>query len=370
MTSDKRHEKRIVDGTTWNDLLDRLRQAGQLMQREGAPQSPLERAEGYRYLTRVLRLAFMTFVEHGDPRMPVLHRFVDEITKMGADDPDRHDLAAAIASEAEYRIWGRRGSAFELSFATLIGPYGKGFALSPSGLLDGSELELAPDGSFEILVSERKPARAANWLPMKKTSGTLIVRQLRRDPEREELAELHIEPVGGATPSSMGASAIDEGITQAANFVEGAATMFANWTERFRAHTNELPPFDARLSIAGGADPSIVHHHSYWQLEADEALVIDAVLPQCDHWSFSLNDHWMESLDYRYFRVHISATSAVYREDGSVRIVVAHVDPRVPNWIQTAGHVRGTMCWRWLRAKEASTPRTRVVKVADVGEVS
>ena len=50
----------------------------------------------------------------------------------------------------------------------------------------------------------------------------------------------------------------------------------------------------------------------------------------------------------------------------SVQIVVAHQDPGVDNWIDTAGHSRGTMCLRWVRAESHTEPETRVVKLADL----
>jgi hypothetical protein len=49
-----------------------------------------------------------------------------------------------------------------------------------------------------------------------------------------------------------------------------------------------------------------------------------------------------------------------------VRLVVAHENPGVDNWIETAGHRRGTMCWRWIRAADHPRPATRVVKVGAV----
>ena len=90
--------------------------------------------------------------------------------------------------------------------------------------------------------------------------------------------------------------------------------------------------------------------------------------PDCDHWNFQLNNHWMESLDYRYFPVWVNKHTARYRRDGSVRVVVAHEDPRVgdANWIDTCGHERGTMCWRWIRAQDLPQPQTRVVQLAQV----
>jgi hypothetical protein len=50
--------------------------------------------------------------------------------------------------------------------------------------------------------------------------------------------------------------------------------------------------------------------------------------------------------------------------DGSVRLVLAQRDPGHPNWLETAGHRRGTMCLRWVGAKVHPDPTTRVVRLA------
>ena len=43
-----------------------------------------------------------------------------------------------------------------------------------------------------------------------------------------------------------------------------------------------------------------------------------------------------------------------------------HEDPGVENWLTTAGHDRGAMCWRWIRAAAHPQPRTRVVPLAEL----
>ena len=118
--------------------------------------------------------------------------------------------------------------------------------------------------------------------------------------------------------------------------------------------------------MGAGGDPNICYYHSYWRLDPHEALVIEVTPPECESWNFQLDNHWMESLDYRYFRITVNKHTADYEPDGSVRIVVAHRDPGLPNWIETAGHARGTMCFRWIRATEHPQPRTRVVKLSEL----
>ena len=155
----------------------------------------------------------------------------------------------------------------------------------------------------------------------------------------------------------------------AANFVKGASMLFAGWARMFEQHTNRLPRMDQELSNRFGGLADFAYYHSYWKLEPDEALVIDAMPPRCDHWNFQLNNHWMESLDYRYFRIHTNSAIAERRPDGSIRIVVAHRDPGVPNWLATEGRPFGTIFWRFQLPVEApERPHTEVMALADVAK--
>ena len=97
-------------------------------------------------------------------------------------------------------------------------------------------------------------------------------------------------------------------------------------------------------------------------MQPEEALLIEVKPPECEAWNFQLDNHWMESLDYRYFRVTINKHTATYEPDGSLKLIVAHEDPGHANWIETTGHQQGTMCFRWIRADEHPQPRCRVVK--------
>ena len=118
-----------------------------------------------------------------------------------------------------------------------------------------------------------------------------------------------------------------------------------------------------------GGDPNIFYLWAYWTLKPDEALVIETTVPECEYWNCQNNNYWDESLDYRYFTIHLNKHTARTAPDGSVRIVVAHRDPGAPNWIDTVGHESGTMCFRWVRAESWPAPQTRVVKHAQVRDL-
>jgi hypothetical protein len=361
--------RRIMDGTSWEDFCDTLKAAGAVVLDAASPENAFDRAEGFRYLSRLTRAALESFVEDGDPRAPVLQRTAHETIKMGADNPDNYYQSAPISGKYEYKIMGKRGTVHYLGFGTQAGNYGATGSLNTTGYLDDSELQLEPDGSFEIVVSAREQPTAANWLPMHRESRTLIVRQTFLDKKTEQRADLRIERIDGPhVPRPVTPEQIDRGLLASGRFVVGCARLFNQWAAGFAKQLNQLPRFESSIAIAAGGDPNIVYYHGYWKLEPDEALVIDATPPECDYWNFQLNNHWMESLDYRYFQVWVNKSSARLRADGSVRVIVAHQDPGVDNWIDTCGHDRGTMCWRWIRATEHPEPRTRVVKLAELAE--
>ena len=49
-----------------------------------------------------------------------------------------------------------------------------------------------------------------------------------------------------------------------------------------------------------------------------------------------------------------------------VTIVIAPRDPGRPNWLDTAGHAEGTMCFRWIGASEIVDPSAHVVPFASL----
>ncbi|MFH1437545.1 MAG: DUF1214 domain-containing protein [Pseudomonadota bacterium] len=362
---DDKATRRIMDGSSWNEFCDAIKMAGSIVLGQGAPDDPLTRAEGFRYLSRLARVALEAFVEYNDPLAPVLFRPVHETVKMGADNPDNTYQWASISGAHDYRLWGTRGTISYLGMGTYRGMYGSGGPSGETGYLEAKDMQAGSDGSLEIVLScDEKPG---NWLPMRPDTGSLIIRQTFLDRSSEKIADLKIERMGGEKePSPCTPARIDEGLASAARIAVGAPMLFASWAEEFAKHANELPRFDPSTSLAAHGDPNITYYHSYWKLEPDEALVIEVKPPECDYWNFQLGNHWMESLDYRYHAISINKHEAKYRGDGSVRIVVAHEDPGADNWITTAGHSRGTMCLRWVRAKDHPNPATKVVKLKDL----
>ena len=262
------------------------------------------------------------------------------------------------------------------------------------------------DKYFEIVISREQPSvkileeTNLNWLKLDdKEDGTLIIRQTFGLRDKEKKAIIKLEPFDMnfednkpkrmhnqkqiGRPKALTPIQVDEALSSAASLVFGAGLMFSNWGNKMRSdkeHVNKLPVMDQSSYMKAGGDPNIFYYHSYYELIEDEALIIKAFIPQqCLFWNFQLNNHWMESLDYSHFPIHINGDRAVYDEDNGdkcVYIVVSHdeyVDKKIllpqkyrnckVNWLSTCYHKKGTMLFRWLRAEEFKHPTTEVVKL-------
>lgn len=353
---------RVADGaTTWRDFCQSLEAAGEAVFRRGTPDDPFSRAEGLRYLTRLLRAGLESQVESSDPSHPRFFQLSNETIKIGNDNPDNVYHNANVSGRYDYKIRGQRGTVPYLSFGSKGGGYETDGTLRPTGQLDLSGMQVEPDGSFEIeLCCEKKPG---NWLPMESTTSSLIVRQTFHDRDRETPASYTIECLNPDRSDTLLPEDLDAALSRATAFVRNTSGIFVDWMEMFRRHTNELPANDQAMCQRLGGDSNIHYHNSHWQLAPHEALLVEVTPPPCATWNLQLSNYWMESLDYRYHRIHVNKHTAHYESDGSVRIAIAHVDPgpRWPNWLSTCDHAQGAMLFRYVDASEIPPIRTRVV---------
>ncbi len=57
---------------------------------------------------------------------------------------------------------------------------------------------------------------------------------------------------------------------------------------------------------------------------------------------------------------------AAMEEDGELIVVVSHVDPGVPNWLDCSGFSRGYITYRWMLSEDQPIPRVDQVKISDL----
>ncbi|MCP1603930.1 DUF1214 domain-containing protein [Pseudomonas citronellolis] len=364
-------EQEVVSGESWTRFCEQLRRSGEQILRAEAPADAQTRAEGFRYLTRLLRIALEMHLEFADADFPGFITPSHETAKIGADNPDNLYRYARLNGAQRYRVSGTRGSVAYLSFGTQKGGYETDGRMIQTGFIDAGQLQLDADGRFELILSQQPPA-SGNWLRLEPESNALIVRQTFLDRASEQPAQLRIERLDvGSAPQPLDPQRLQQGLQRAAGFVENTARLFADWAQGYQAHANRLPPADQALCQAVGGDPNIFYYHSYWALAEDEALLIEVEqVPECDFWNLQINNYWMESLDYRYHRICLNKHSAQLDANGGMRLVLSARDPGLPNWLETAGHPHGTLCLRWVGAQRPVHPGTRVVKLTDLKELA
>jgi hypothetical protein len=352
----------LRSGQLWLDFCESLKSAGAEILAAGTPTDDLNRAEGFRYLTRLLRLSLEKHLEFSDPFCPQFYSLSHETAKIGNDNPDNFYQNCAIDGRCNYRITGNAGQAEYLSIETKAGSFAGRGDMAPTGHVTLEDLELGPAGEFELLVSATP--QPGNWLPMTAESDNILVRQTFRDRRAERKVELQIECLNPRGEAVLDPAQFAAQLGKVVPFINGTAGLFRQWMQGFASHINQLPPNDQKMCRRAGGDPGIYYHNSYWQLAADEALVIDFMPPQqCRTWNFQLSNFWMESLDYRFHRIHLNRSDAQLEADGRVRIVVAARDPGAafPNWLSTAGHDCGAMLLRYVEASDFPPVHTQVV---------
>jgi len=359
----------LVSGRAWTGLLDVLGRAGAVLQSDRAPSTPVDQAAGYRHLLVLLALAIDEALRPSDPHDPFFAPAnVDNVLKWGMDCPDAAYTGAAIRPDATYRIRGRRGSVRYLGFQVMSG-------IANSGNVVADDLEMDNDGTFEIMLSAAP--RPGNWMALEPGSSSVVVRQFFYDWDTEEPARLEIECLD-ASGARRSAPARDDDVLSAAGvgrqlaalgrFVEASVEFWLDIEEGGRAQgVNMFRPPAARTDMGGAAENVSVW--GSWQLDADEALLIEVAPPEALYWSVSLGNYWWETIDYANHQSSLNGHQAVVDGDGVFRAVVAGRDPGVANWLDTAGHRQGAMIFRWLRAADAPVPATRVVKVAELDQV-
>lgn len=354
--SDDKAVERIVDGSAWDDFCEELKSAGHQILRN-APDDPLDRAEGLRYLARVTANFLDTMTADPDPTKTVL---TATRARLGLANPDYLYSRVRLRPDSRYILHGRMGDADAIAFGTFSGGVGAKGGLLRDGYIRSTALETASDGSFELAIGTEEVA--GNWLPMTAKTNSLQIRQTLLEPRHQRGGDFNLERLdtAGLPPRPLDPAAFAATLDLTAAIVNGAVGQFLGWTASFAAHPNEIRVIDPELLALAQGDPDTSYNYCYWQLDAKESLVIEFEPPPCEYWNLQIGNHWFEAFDFRNRRNHVNHHDAIIDENGTVQIVVSETDPGAPNWLDTAGHTRGTLALRWIGADDVPQPRTRI----------
>ena len=352
----------------------------------GVPESEVDLAEGYRWVTRLSRLALDWIVEGSDPLHPEIFTLQDEYKKLLVDNPDTNYLFCVLDDTRSYRMLGFRGeSAYVgMTFGTAFGQGQVGGRTGTQTQTNIDEFELGPNGEVDIFIAppDKMPdPPPRNSVVLEPGTAQLAFRATHFDKRSEKLADLRMELVpepGEVVPPPL--LSVDE-FAPKLEFAAMFLTFVGNTAlQMWRDAAVNLNSFGGQAGSAHIAaqedevrthtNAEMTYHGGRFELTEDEALVVTVHEPDKPflYWGLTLTSPWMESFDYRYTTTNLNNKRAKRSDDGSWRLVIAPRDlgPDVENWLDVGGRLEGYMIVRWILADDPPHPSAEVVKIADL----
>ena len=337
-----------------------------------------ERAAGRYLVANALQHGFQCWFDI-DPKRPLFHRWLSTTKKLLGDNPDAVYYGAIVDPAGSYRIRGNVHGACYTSYSVETGAQDGHLSKGVISTLNDTEFDVAADGSYEIIASPDPQPR--NWLRLEPGAGSITTRHywewernVASDPTFH--VPLVIEPLEDPGPAPpMDDAAIAAGIHRVINFVRGATIDFPDLPPEVMPSwvSNEINAFDNSAyeesnTEIGYAAADNAYLQTRYDLGPDQALVMRGRFPRCRFANVVIWNHRLQTPPYRYRQVSLNRNQIQYEADGSYRIVVAHRDPGVPNWIDAAGLPTGMIFWRFLLPQEPTLPVE--AEVVDVDSLS
>jgi hypothetical protein len=343
----------VLDAHVVDHFCEQLHRAAEVLADLDLTANGHDRTASYHYLLAMVMYSIDAAVLGDEPRQPMwsapyqIHR-----ADWGAASPDAVYRRTWIGEDLAYRVHGQLGNADCLLLE---------FRRSkPSVLLNREDIGAAADGTFELQLGGA--ARDEHWMPIPAGTVGLSMREFFGDWTAARRSRLRIDclDAGFAPRPDANAARVAGGFDLSADWILGGAIEF--WIEQSRrvadAHPNAFVP-----ELARSETKLPVVTHGWWDLDDDEALVIELDDPQAQFWAIQLATPLWSTLEYANRQTSLNMTQAVPDDDGRYRLVLSHRDPGVHNWLDTTGLRRGIPILRQYRAAAAQIPTTEVVRV-------
>ncbi len=336
-------------------LTDAIVEAEKLVATAPHIETEADLLEGLRYLAGcVAACTHLAFDSEGDHRF--LHSGTGPFTKMGLDNPDALYFGCRVHPDRDYLVTGTRGTTTDLSFQLLGGDYTDDNEPASQAAFDDRDLDIAEDGRFRWRVRPDAP-------------GQLVIREVYGDwsQRRGTVAISRLDTAGTAPPPPTRAGIEKRYATAGRQLVNRIRTWLA-FPQWFYLNIPVNTMVAPRLTPGGLATQYSSAGH--FDLRPDQALIITLPVTDAPYLGFQLGSMWYISLDYINHQTSLNTGQAQHDPDGKIRLVVAEQNPGVTNWVETLGHRRGFLQFRWQRVSrqltEADGPTVELVDIDTV----
>lgn len=342
--------------------------------------SPLDLAEGLRYLTR----AFAWGALVGETENYHYPKFVPAASlwlQMGFANPDGGYWYTTVHGDYVYRVFGRRGTARIFDVESWSGSMSDVEHMHHCGgarhihldahapIASTSDFEVGPNGEFEVILS--KDPQPGNWVPIADGLGWVLMREFFYDWMNEERGQFYIERVGATYPPPPTTTGdLQKALTRILEFMNLNVRHLAKGVEAqhysVAPNAMHIQPMHGGQEERGQEDQialrDIYFQQGRYDCGPDDAVILEVPEPESDYWLYYLLTHNWECIDFHTFQNTINGHHAHIDDDGAFRAVISQNDPGVLNWLDPAGHQTGLIVGRVFKPRaEMVTPQLRVV---------
>ena len=338
-------------------LVDAIAEAERLVREAPHIETEADLLEGLQYLAGGIaactHLAFDYDRDH-----PFLQSGTGPFTKMGLDNPDTLYFGTRVQAGREYLVTGTRGTTTDLSFQLLGGEYTDDNVPDSETAFDDRQLDIGANGDYE-------------WRFTPAANAQLVIREVYNDwsAQRGKVAIARADTAGTAPPPLTN-ELIEKRFAVAGKQLVQRIKTWLQFPQWFYMNIPVNTMVAPRLTPGGLATQYSSAGH--FELTPDQALVITLPATDAPYLGFQLGSLWYVSLDYINHQTSLNGTQAQVDADGKIRIVVADRNPGVTNWVETLGHRKGFLQFRWQRIShqltEADGPTVELVGIDEVTE--
>ena len=337
-------------------LVEAIAEAERLVAEAPLIESEADLLEGLQYLAGCIAGCTHVAFDY-DRDHPFLHEGTGPFTKMGLDNPDTMYFGTRVQPNHEYVVTGRRGTTTDVSFQLLGGEYTDANVPDSETAFDDRKLDIAADGTFEWRFTPTGPAQ-------------LVIREVFDDwsAQRGSFAIARTDTKGTAPPP-LTKELIEKRYAVAGKQLVQRVKTWLQFPQWFYTDLPVNTLVAPRLTPGGLATQySSVGH---FDLAPNQALVITLPVTDAPYLGFQLGSLWYISLDYINHQTSLNGTQAQADPDGKIRIVVSDQNPGVANWVETLGHQKGFLQFRWQRvSRELTAADGPTAELVDIDQVA
>lgn len=348
----------------WREFTASLEAGGALVV-ESAPDAKA-RHDGLAYIAELASASLEMKLTRGSKTQPQLTDWMSGYRKFLGDSPDAIYLSAEVSSEHHYVISGHRGDADYVGL-TLYGRHVNGWN-RVSGHLTHDDIAFDAQGNFKVSVSGTRPEGATgNWLAMDDDAHLIMVRQYFHDRDQAAKATLQIRNLSAAPKEAADPVGLSVGLRQAAEFFSNTLHGTVTLAQMMSQTPNSIePPRDYSPDFGGVFYPTPDNEYlgGWYKLQEGEALIVEGAVPNAAYWSVSLQNRWLQSLDYETHQTALNHRQ-IQISEGRYTVIISSQRPLSGNWLDTAGSDEGLLAIRYQRVIESEPPTVRLVKLAN-----